>query len=667
LAFVLLSVKRSDIQILRGLAVLAVVAFHFSERYFPNGYLGVDIFFVISGYVVAKSLIKINQDEIFVGRVRLKGLKSFILRRFMRLAPALGVMVSGSALLMLFLIPPDNLNKFLGQGFFSIFAMGNLGAILIVGDYFRPSPNPLVHTWSLGVEEQIYFVIGTIFYLQSKVFKKLISNRIATINFFTFFITSLVLFLTVWTWNSLSKFELIETFNFYFWSQRLWEFSLGAFLYSATLRKNVKNSKLVTRITMSILFVILFSGFVTWNRNLLIIIICFLTAILILFSQFDSNSVFAKSGTFIGDRSYSIYLIHMPILYTVHYSPILSDGRNFKTLEVFSLAVVFFLAMILYNLIENRFRISSSIKEINPSQFKRSIKLSIAQPVLTLTVVFLIVNTFQFVPNKNPLPPIDPSTKLTNCKSDIGIAFCSDLKQAAYPEVLLIGDSHARYLSQTFLTAAIRTKRMAYISTQSGCEYLLPRYASGGMFESISKVYGTRQRNEDDSCFVHNEKILDFVGERKGIRVFVSLRSSSLVEMDYGITPSVYNDRLLLSLKLLNERGARVVLIGPNPEFSDGNRFFAGNTLFWQKVYETDSRFTSPKRSMRANPFEDTNYFTKKTKLLGIDFIDTVGIFCDSYICRRAENGVWLYANVDHLSAAGNHLLQPKIESKMLS
>jgi peptidoglycan/LPS O-acetylase OafA/YrhL len=663
-----MSGKRSDIQILRGIAVIAVVAFHFSERLFPNGYLGVDIFFVISGYVVAKSLIMINENEIIIGKTRLIGLKSFILRRFMRLAPALGVMVTISALLMFFVIPPDNLNKFIGQGLFSIFALGNLGAILIVGDYFRPSPNPLVHTWSLGVEEQIYLVIGTLFYLQSKVYRKAISKRLAAFNFLFFFIGSLILFVSAWLWNSnsLSQNELISTFNFYFWSQRLWEFSLGALLYLGTVRKTIRPSKLMTVITISILFVFLFSRFFNTNKNFLILIICLLTASLIAFSQLNSRSFFSRIAIFIGDRSFSIYLIHMPILYIVRYSPILSDGRNFKILKVFSLGLIIILSIILYNYIENRFRVSSSVREIEIFKVKSSIKVSIVQPVLTLFVVFILVNTSLLVPNKNPMPPIDPSTRLAHCKIDPSIDFCSDLSQAKYPQVLLIGDSHARYLSQTFLTTASMANRMAYVSTQSGCEYLLPQFAQGRIFESLSKVYGTKQRNEVESCFAHNEKILNLVQERKGMRVFVSLRSSSLVEMDYGITPSVYYDSLLRSLEQLSERGARVILIGPNPEFSDGNRFFAGNTLFWQKVYETDERFTAQISSMRTNPFQDTNHFSKKLRSSKIGFIDIISIFCDSKICRRADNGVWLYANADHLSAEGNQLLAKEIESKML-
>ena len=116
--------KRNEIQVLRGLAVLAVISFHLSEKRFPNGYLGVDVFFVVSGYVVAKSLITINESKMQVGNVQMQGFMSFLIRRFMRLAPALGQMITISAVLMLFLVPPGSLNKFLAQAVFPFFLLG---------------------------------------------------------------------------------------------------------------------------------------------------------------------------------------------------------------------------------------------------------------------------------------------------------------------------------------------------------------------------------------------------------------------------------------------------------------------------------------------------------------------------------------------------------------
>ena len=147
---------RIDVQVLRGVAVLAVLLFHAFEKSFPNGYLGVDVFFLISGFVITPQILEIfNSHSGRVGR-----LKSFYIRRLYRLLPALGAMVGFSSILILLLGSPEDHERFARQGISTLFFGGNFGAYLFSQDYFSPNPNPLVHTWSLAVEQQFY-----IFYL----------------------------------------------------------------------------------------------------------------------------------------------------------------------------------------------------------------------------------------------------------------------------------------------------------------------------------------------------------------------------------------------------------------------------------------------------------------------------------------------------------------------
>ena len=155
---------RQDIQVLRGLAVIAVVLFHAKENYFPLGYLGVDVFFVISGFVVTPLIFRIFTEEASKSEV-LSNLKYFYKRRYYRLAPALAAMLVFSGLAIFWLGPISIHNRFSSLGISSILLLGNLGAYRYVGDYFSPNPNPLVHTWSLSVEEQIYIFLPLIFIL----------------------------------------------------------------------------------------------------------------------------------------------------------------------------------------------------------------------------------------------------------------------------------------------------------------------------------------------------------------------------------------------------------------------------------------------------------------------------------------------------------------------
>ena len=153
---------RSDIQALRGLAVFAVVLFHAKESYFPLGYLGVDVFFVISGFVVTPLILGIFTDRSNGVGEHLSNLIYFYKRRFYRLAPALAAVLTISAVLVFFFGPIADHQRFARQGMATLLLVGNFGATRYSGDYFSPNPNPLVHTWSLSVEEQIYIFLPLI-------------------------------------------------------------------------------------------------------------------------------------------------------------------------------------------------------------------------------------------------------------------------------------------------------------------------------------------------------------------------------------------------------------------------------------------------------------------------------------------------------------------------
>lgn len=143
---------RPEIDGLRAVAVVGVILNHFSEGWLPGGYLGVDVFFVISGFVITASL----------ARRPAKGLGDLMLgfysRRVRRLLPALLLCVGITALLLT-LVSYDP-GQMLGVGWRSLFGFSNISLYRLAVDYFRPAAalNPFAHTWSLGVEEQFYLL-----------------------------------------------------------------------------------------------------------------------------------------------------------------------------------------------------------------------------------------------------------------------------------------------------------------------------------------------------------------------------------------------------------------------------------------------------------------------------------------------------------------------------
>ena len=143
---------RPDIDALRGIAVLAVIVYHFNEAWLPGGFTGVDVFFVISGYVVTGSLIK-HQSESLGSQ-----LGGFYLRRIRRLMPNLLLMVGLTSVATALLVPPSETRRMFTAASKSLYGWSNNYFAFSGTDYFAQDANlnPLSHTWSLGVEEQFY-------------------------------------------------------------------------------------------------------------------------------------------------------------------------------------------------------------------------------------------------------------------------------------------------------------------------------------------------------------------------------------------------------------------------------------------------------------------------------------------------------------------------------
>jgi peptidoglycan/LPS O-acetylase OafA/YrhL len=320
-------VQDLTIQKLRALAVIAVIVFHSKSTYFPNGYLGVDVFFVISGYLILPKMMCAFAE----GQLRM-----FYIRRIRRLTPAFSVMLVFSLLLILIFSNFSVHQAFVYQGMLSLFFLGNFGAVLISGNYFSPqSFMPLLHTWSLAVEEQIYFLLPLILKFKSRLLLPILSG------------ISLGVY-------SVGQFvpENVAPWFFYMTLPRIWEFLVGGFL-AVNLSPVIKfcNQKVYFYLALSFLTLVLFSP-ISVNTFAGTLVVVVLSGIILRLSPLLKSRRNIISA--IGDRSYSLYLFHMPIIFTAKFTTVVY-GTDRSKLTLLAILITFVVTEISFRKIEFKF------------------------------------------------------------------------------------------------------------------------------------------------------------------------------------------------------------------------------------------------------------------------------------------------------------------------
>ena len=398
---------RKDVQVLRGLAVLAVVLFHAEESFIPLGFLGVDVFFVISGFVVTPLIIQIFTKQVLIGE-RLSNLKYFYKRRFYRLAPALGTTLFISAVLTLLMAPIFSLEQFSGQGIMAILLSGNLGAYKYNPNYFSINSNQLIHTWSLSIEEQIYIFLPLVFLLVFSMFRQT-KNRIF---YLLLLITAISLVISLSPIISAQIYTKIginspSLFSFYSPIERIYQFTLGSLGYvisDSYPLKITKTSKFFNWVVLAIIL-LFFIGLITIEPKFASMFISLATLFIIIFRSLGvlPNSI-SKIIGWIGDRSYSIYLIHLPLIYIAKFSPLVSinksENRSFQL--AIAVTATIFLGSISYSKIENKFRYPSQ-KQLSIVKF---VSVFIILPLLVYILIYMgAQNKFWGLDKNVPRPP----------------------------------------------------------------------------------------------------------------------------------------------------------------------------------------------------------------------------------------------------------------------
>lgn len=347
---------RPDIQGLRAISIGFVVLNHTGIQFFSGGFIGVDVFFVLSGYLITGLLI---QEHSSYGKINML---KFYARRLKRLLPALFCMLAISVLCASVLLSDYELTQQLASICFAATWTSNLFFSFTTAGYFAELRNKdiFLHTWSLGVEEQFYLVWPVLIALSFLLGKKIGGSQVLS------FVAILVL-------SSLCSFGLSEywtisnpIFAFYMMPSRIWQFALGAFVYIWAGRN--KNN-VVNRHPLTLMFIrkgylglfgigLIFGSAVFFHSNMpypgVWAVLPSMGALLLIGAGLlDSSNSISRvlahpSLVWIGDRSYSWYLWHWPVLMIGA-----SVGMRWRADTAAGLVVLsLFIAMLSYRFVE---------------------------------------------------------------------------------------------------------------------------------------------------------------------------------------------------------------------------------------------------------------------------------------------------------------------------
>lgn len=419
---------RPEIDGLRAISVLSVIFYHLDFTLFKGGFIGVDIFFTISGFLITSLIISEKKKNNF-------SYLNFLNRRARRILPILILVIFFTTIVAATFSLPTDLKEINSSAIFSILFTSNF-YFSIVGDVYSAKEiilKPLAHTWSLSIEEQYYIFFPLLFFFYNK-------DNILNV-------------LIIFTLLSLTTSFIIEKnyphHNFYFTPSRIWELLLGCCVALLKIKNNGKKNILYKNFFCTLgIFLILVSiyffkieTFSTF-KNLIPI---FGTSFILYYGYKNNWIISILSKTFfvkIGLLSYSLYLWHYPIISFFEKYNIFYNEPILKIIIFF--IILFFLSILFFFLIEKNFRNKKIISNLN---FYKILSFSL----IFLSILFIIIyfsNGFKdryIVKNYNIDNDYHYSKWLSSSKK------INNFKNLEKNNVLVIGNSHGLDTYNSFI------------------------------------------------------------------------------------------------------------------------------------------------------------------------------------------------------------------------
>lgn len=639
---------RSDIDGLRAVAVLLVLMFHAGINLFPAGFIGVDVFFVISGFLIT-SIIATSQKN------NTLSIADFYTRRLWRLQPALIAMVLFTLIIAFLFYLPSDLIGYLYEAKYTMLFTSNQYFARSTTAYAAPDTNflLLLHTWSLSIEWQWYLILPASMILLNKYLTPKAIKIVTVIA--TLVMAGLALFLS----------KQFPDKSYYFLTSRIFEFLFGSCLVMLNVDAvKLKNSTatLLGGLAIAALFYCATRSDIVLGYPDYHAVIVVVSSALLIFTGTSAKGAITRLLSFpplvyIGTLSYSLYLWHWPIFATGRYLGFSEDSLFILT----CFAMTFVLAWISYRLVEKPFR-----------RKKVSLRWSFVFLALIPALFFVVLSTvvikyhglswrfgaqFQHAtamlqeynaPERRDC--IDAGTDLSNTHCIVG-----DINAAK--RALLIGDSNSNHFWKFFDVLAKDAHISVMAQATSSC-LTLPGIFQFNWWYFKNTVY---QKCHDDS-----EKYFDNI--RQGHFDYVILGhvwgnyvgDSIINNIGDERSLELAKSRLEIAMKDALDRiiatGAKPVIIKQVYTMPENYMHCFYDGVKWRKDYVANSCNSSSWSGDADDWF--SQLFTKLQKIYPeLIVIDPKDIQCTGNTCKTEINGVPVYRDVGHITDYASYMI----------
>jgi peptidoglycan/LPS O-acetylase OafA/YrhL len=593
---------RLDIQILRGIAVIYVILFHLNLDFFSSGFLGVDVFFVISGFLM--TVVYKNSNAI-----------DFYKKRAKRLLPAYFFTIFIAIFLAVFFINPIDLEEVLEEALYASFFLSNFGFLNIDTYYSSTEFRPLLHFWSLSVEIQYYLLFPLLFYVA----RKHAANTCLIIA------TSLfVCFYLVFINSSDASFFLMPT--------RIWEFFLG---YVAATYFNSNNHPNISRPNIGLLGLIIIlciplimideqsSSIIFGHPGIWACVVCLATGLILAYGLpiYIEKSFAGKALIQAGKYSYSAYLAHFIVIIFYNYQPFSENNViNFDSyFGVFNnIILIVLLTIITYHCGEQWLQKKSFSTRKITGYIAILLLLGLISKPLQLQLLSkeerLLYNASLTYSSKR----CSAWQQVKNFNKNI--CALNDINDQ-YKNILLVGDSHAGAIRQAFSSTAEQYEYNTFFTKKNSA------LTKGKL--TVDELFAEIVTNNIDGVVFH-------------------YATDNLIKD---------NDFLLHKIielgNILKERGVDVSIIMPTPKF-------VGKQPLKEIFYNIKNN--APLSSMSLDDYQQSN---ARVEILLNDFqnlikkYDSAYLFCYKNCIMVDELQQPVYVDAGHLTKIGAQRLIP--------